>query len=354
MAISIESLRGYILEEVIAYLIKNSGYNLLVNPDQDQRELVMLGNGLAVKGRGGLHQADVLGQLSWQPAFTFPVRLFIEAKFRNDKVGIDAVRNAVGILLDLNQNTSSFDEHESYFQRYHYSYALFSTSGFTIDAVDMAIAHQISLIDFSGIDFLELKNIISKTAAKINRHMGKAKGYYIESKIHKIRQAIRNKLETVTNPPRINNYHPNLNEHLNELKQESLRLGEWFLGMCNSPYVLFMKAENHHAFTRYLHNHKRHKIIITWNNQVDDGKTWEICPANYEDRNIYRLSFKLPQKLAKWIFGTKRDVTTRALDIKQQIFKYITIHRFENGQDQLFQLEFDANATIEHIHRRDV
>jgi hypothetical protein len=32
-----ESLKGYILEEVIAYLIKNTGYNLLVDPIQDPR-----------------------------------------------------------------------------------------------------------------------------------------------------------------------------------------------------------------------------------------------------------------------------------------------------------------------------
>lgn len=103
MPITRDSLRGYILEEVLAYLISGAGYNLLVHPDQDPDNLIRRGNGLGVKGRGSDHQADVLGELLWIPAFTFPLRLFVEAKFRDGKAGIDTVSNAVGVLLDINQ-----------------------------------------------------------------------------------------------------------------------------------------------------------------------------------------------------------------------------------------------------------
>ena len=80
MRISEESLRGYILEEVLAYLIRTTGYELLVDPSQDPRELGRKGSGLVVKGRGAVHQVDVLGELKWIPAFTFPLRLIVEAK----------------------------------------------------------------------------------------------------------------------------------------------------------------------------------------------------------------------------------------------------------------------------------
>jgi hypothetical protein len=103
MNISRETLRGYILEEVLAYLIRNTGYRLLVDPSQDPAELDMRHNGLVVKGRGAVHQVDVLGELSWIPAFTYPLRLFVEAKFRGRSTGIPEVRNLVATLMDVNQ-----------------------------------------------------------------------------------------------------------------------------------------------------------------------------------------------------------------------------------------------------------
>src|SRR4051794_17362076 len=104
MKISKETLQGYLLEEVLAFLIRNTGYRLLVDKTQDPQELENQGHGLVVKGRGSVHQVDVLGQLEWIPAFTFALRLFVEAKFRERKTGIEVVRNAVGTLLDVNQN----------------------------------------------------------------------------------------------------------------------------------------------------------------------------------------------------------------------------------------------------------
>jgi hypothetical protein len=75
-------LKGYLLEEIVASLISNAGYRLLTDPRDDPHDLALMGNGLQVRGRGGFHQADVLGELSWAPAFGNPIRLFIEAKWR--------------------------------------------------------------------------------------------------------------------------------------------------------------------------------------------------------------------------------------------------------------------------------
>jgi hypothetical protein len=40
----------------------------------------------------------VLGQLLWVPAFTFPLRLFVEAKHHVSRTDIGAVCNAIGLL----------------------------------------------------------------------------------------------------------------------------------------------------------------------------------------------------------------------------------------------------------------
>ncbi|EIG61255.1 hypothetical protein Bra1253DRAFT_06080 [Bradyrhizobium sp. WSM1253] len=99
-------LKGYLLEEAVASLIRNAGYRLLTSPEDDPHDLSLMSNGLQVRGRGGFHQADVLGELTWAPAFGNPIRLFIEAKWRGHgqgRVGIPEARHAVGILQDVNQ-----------------------------------------------------------------------------------------------------------------------------------------------------------------------------------------------------------------------------------------------------------
>jgi hypothetical protein len=45
-SISFETLKGYVLEEILARLIRNTGYRLLVDESQDAQELRNLPNGL--------------------------------------------------------------------------------------------------------------------------------------------------------------------------------------------------------------------------------------------------------------------------------------------------------------------
>lgn len=123
--LSQDTLRGYVLEEVLARLIQNTGYRLLVDATQDVEELENRPNGLAVRGRGGSHQVDVLGELLWIPAFTFPLRLIVEAKARKGTTGIGDVRNAVGVVSDVNQNyTRTSGARRVLIQKYSYRYAV--------------------------------------------------------------------------------------------------------------------------------------------------------------------------------------------------------------------------------------
>lgn len=101
--ISIGALRGYVFEEVLAKLLQGSGYDLLVEARQDPDMLVTGPNGLRIHGRGSDHQADVLGELRIKPTFTYPLRLFVEAKYRRRAVGLPEVRNAVGVINDVNE-----------------------------------------------------------------------------------------------------------------------------------------------------------------------------------------------------------------------------------------------------------
>jgi hypothetical protein len=56
------SLRGYLLAEALAWLLRDSAYELLNARDSDP-ELEGHGAELKIRGRGAPHQVDVLGQL---------------------------------------------------------------------------------------------------------------------------------------------------------------------------------------------------------------------------------------------------------------------------------------------------
>lgn len=368
-----ESLKGFILEEIIAYLIQNTGYNLLVDPVQDSRELDRRGNGLVVKGRGAVHQADVLGQLVWIPAFTFPLRLFVEAKCRNAKTGIPDVRNAVGILDDINQNYSPVREGKALIQRFSYRYALFSTSGFTSTASDMALAHQISLVDLSGPDFANLRDLLEDVAdvllsnlklEVVNNGTNLDNDANLQndrkpkmSLIQLFRIYLRGVLNTwpslVMSPLDSNerNYLrsklPDLGLVTDIIQRGVDRYREFFVGMANGPFLLIFKTDNPEAFLSYVERNPSHRVTISWTSRNNLERQWEIRPVNNSE--AYTLSFGLPQSLGDWIFGDDERATHRALNAKERFLSDITIYRFVDGKDQLIRLLYDARATKDYV-----
>jgi hypothetical protein len=168
VAISTRQLRGYLLEEALAWLMRHGGYDLLVDASQDPDELLMRGSELRVRGRGTSHQVDVLGEFAFTPAFSLPVRLFLEAKHYERKCGLDVVRNAHGVLADVNQNYVAHAGGRPR-RRFQYCYALFSASGFSPDAKAFAIAHQISLVDLATPSFRWLLDAVAACADELNQ-----------------------------------------------------------------------------------------------------------------------------------------------------------------------------------------
>ena len=354
MRISKESLRGYILEETLAYLIRTTGYELLVDPKQDARELERRGNGLVVKGRGAVHQVDVLGELKWIPAFTFPLRLIVEAKFRKNKTGIDVVRNAISVVLDVNQNNFPTREQKTFFPKYQYVCAIFSTSGFTKPAMDLAIAHQISLIDLSGSEYADLRNAIEKAASDILGGVNNETEINREQLVSRLRNTLRKELGTFPEYLDVEGNQflklpDSYREYLDRVVSKAKEYKELFVGMANGPFMLLLKSKDPVRFLNFAEQRPSHRVIITWSYSDDRGKIWRIRPANKPEE--YELSFKLPWRLYKWIFDTEKERKERALHAKREYLSNITIYRYENGSDYLFRLQFDPSATQEYIRR---
>ena len=324
--------KGYLLEEITSHLIRTSGYSLIPTAPTNDPDLTNAPNGLNIRGRGAQHQVDVLGEMSWIPSFTFPVRLIVEAKFRSTPTGVDVVRSEIGVLNDVNENYFVVEGGEPR-PRYRYSSVIVSTSGFTKPAVSMAIAHQIQLVDLSSADYERLRNAINTFTDSV------AVGDEVSSEtLSKIRYALRVMLEIPTNHDAAIDYR-DIQEDLETLIQSINSYNELFVGMSQGGFMLLMKADNPSNFINYAREHQTHDVTIHWVS-VDEGKIWSIKPMRGEQ---YTLKFKLPDELHRWIFRITENRLEEALNQKERNFSRISIYYRDpqDGNEYIFKLKFN-------------
>ena len=135
------------MEEIVLRLLENAGYRIL--NENDGEEIRKGRSGLELQGRGEWHQVDALVTHDFTPSFIYPIRLIVEAKAYKGPVNIAVIRNAVGVLKDVNENYFSYSTIPGLkLRRFNYAYAIFSLNGFTRNAQRYAIAHQIFLIQY--------------------------------------------------------------------------------------------------------------------------------------------------------------------------------------------------------------
>lgn len=175
---NISQVRGALLEEAVLYLLEKFGYiTIEANPAIPDSSLRGGHSGLDVRGRGSWHQIDALAAFISSPAFMYPLRLMVEAKCyqKHRTVGIEVVRNAVGVLKDISENYFSVQNRlgtEVQVPRFNYHSAIFSTSGFTNGATEYALAHQIFLIQYENVPVIQplIDAIMSFDDACVTRH----------------------------------------------------------------------------------------------------------------------------------------------------------------------------------------
>lgn len=347
--ISPEPLAGYILEEMLAYLLRNAGYRLLTDQSEDPHELANRHHGLVVRGRGADHQIDVLGELLWVPAFTFPLRLALEAKCRKSKTDIATVRNTVAALLDINQNNmpnrgmSSAASVPS--PKYTYVGAIFSASGFSSHATDFALAHAVSLVDLRTPAFWPLVVAarqcgVALSARYKEQEIKSATGFVRTIRDHMRREfmTVNAMLATAQGTPEA------LVAEVRPALAAARATGELFIGMAAGPYMLVLKADDPNQFLGYARERPAHFVHIGWSSKVDDGQTWYIVPS--DNPTAYRLAFKLPERLVDWIFKSE-DVRRTALKTKEQLLANITIYRRGEEGDYLVRLKYEPREVVE-------
>lgn len=148
----ISQIKGVLLEEAILYLLSDSGYvtvENIANINAVDTYLENAGAGLCVLGRGEKHQIDAIADYLFTPPFTNPMRLLCEAKYHQTaKVGIEVIRNAVGVRKDAEEYFRPSATGASPY-RHHYQYAVFASTEFTENAQNYAYAQDIYLFEMS-------------------------------------------------------------------------------------------------------------------------------------------------------------------------------------------------------------
>ncbi|MCL4305862.1 hypothetical protein KJZ99_08090 [bacterium] len=151
---SMAQIRGMLLEEVLLFLLRQSGYRTVLSAGNDGT-LQNGKSGLEVRGRGEVHQIDAIADFDIQQPFSHPQRLLGEAKFLTDKVGLEIVRNAVGVLKDVGEWWCPRSvQPAASSRRYHYQYAIFTNLGFSKPAETYAFAQDGNLIPLARSTFI--------------------------------------------------------------------------------------------------------------------------------------------------------------------------------------------------------
>ncbi|MCG3038981.1 restriction endonuclease [Streptomyces sp. S1A] len=341
------ALRGYLLEEALAWMLRFSGYRLLVQASQDPFELVMEGGALRVRGRGAVHQVDVLGEFAFTPAFSMPVRLFLEAKYYQGRCGLEVVRNAHGVVHDVNENFMTSPGTRPR-QRYKYSYALFSASGFTADAQKYALAHQISLVDLSGASFAWLLGIIGATASALHRtqkNLPESTPFPVNWLRTKLRRALKTSPSYLLPQPGSTDEKftqaadSAVAEFASVLRQRSD--AGLLLGFPSAPFILPLVADNQSRFLKYADARPDHTVRIK-RRGMGAASEWTVSPASAV--GAYELAFKLPEHIEEWISGIEEKERRRALQIKEQFLSTITLYRVNGAGVRTYQLRYEPSS----------
>jgi hypothetical protein len=345
------NIRGYLLEEALAWLLRNTGYQVFDSPGDDPEALDMDRGSLVVKGRGADHQVDVLGEFSLTPAFSLPIRMFLEAKFHHETCDLDLVRKAHGIIFDVNENFLRQPGSRPR-RRFQYVYSLFSTSGFTEPAQKYALAHQISLIDLSGESFAWLRSTISETAAAL--YTLRSSRSIQRFPVNGLRRAVR----TLLNPTLDGQEPINLTRNaplFNAAATDQLQAfasgmrgreeAELLLGFPAAPFVLVFASDSPGQFVKYADNCPSHTVRLQ-PPRIKGTNEWALTP--WDDPDAYRLGFTLPDQIADWINEKAEFRRKRIGRTKDDLLSVITIYRQQSdGGTRVYQLRYEPSA----LHR---
>lgn len=318
-------VRGMLLEEVLLYLLRISGYRTIMPTDvAADPTLCNHSAGIGVRGRGCEHQIDAIADFMVVQPFSYPQRLLVEAKCLDRRVGVDVVRNALGVLRDVSEHWVATAHRTAPSRRYHYQYALFSLSDYSPTAQRYAFAQDIFLIPLNRSQFF------AGVAEAIRRIEAEQFARYLdtnEESLSQLRQAFRTRLQDIDSEDGVNTWGmPDKYEGglfaLTPLIEATSSLRGALVGMIEGqfPILLVPNPDNQ----QYIRGDDEIRVRIFW-----DQEGWYLNDS-LSNRRLY--SFDLPEELVN-LYAEHGILTGKdAVDLKARWLGEIRAVVNENGR----------------------
>jgi len=346
----IPAIKGAILEELVLHLLKIVGYTPLDSGAEGTRDG---SSGLELEGRGEWHQIDAAATLDHSPAFMYPLRLLVEAKCyaESRRIGIDVVRNAVGVVKDTSENYFNIKsapttppELPLKAQRYNYQSAIFATSGYTRGAARYAIAHQIFLIQYGRVALFQ-------PAVIGLRNLKKAHFLPVELSrkdvAQRARRYVRSVLAEEAEHP-VNPFNEAGTDYLrSQLIEPIVAIKGSYFGMLQGKWPMHLLASKPLP-TRPFATTDTVKCRV----YRQDGAAWSFVPiyVNEQGEDWFRLEFDLPDEIAELVRAADGDRVAIA-NTKIEHFSFISLSGVIGGIRRQVRLELDEEWISDYLQR---
>lgn len=345
---NISQVRGALLEEAVLYLLEKFGYKTIeVVPGHQDRSIRSGHSGLEVRGRGSWHQIDALASFKSSPAFMYPLRLIVEAKCYKEHrtVGIEVVRNAVGVLKDISENYFSVPSGGADIQvpRFNYHSAIFSASGYTRSAINYALAHQIFLIQYENVPVIRpLIDSIKQFDENCITTLGKGS---ISEVRKQYRRIIRGQISEVNILHFIT--YRGLELIKGALTNSLVQIQGSYFGMLQGRWPLHLLTSTALSPKAFISDTIRCRVTGR-----ETGE-WKFIPAELEKNqdSWFELEFNLPEGIANLVAENWGDREAVA-NIKKEHFSYIDLSGQIGDIQRSIRLELDQNWIDDYIKKQ--
>lgn len=345
---SINQIRGALLEEIVLLLLERSGYRRVHVGDEGTRSGRA---GVEVEGRGSHHQIDALVSPIHSHAFIYPIRLMVEAKCLTIPVGLTVVRSVVGTLFDINQNFfagPSAGGRELRVQRFNYHAAMFAANGYSENAEQFALAHQVFLIDYSHV--AAMRPVVDALFALQLEDFGEVARRRGRRNVTEIRTGFRTLLGGSREDVPTRLFARQGIAKVRDLLLPAIRqLRGSYYGMIEGVYPVHLISSQPIPI-QFV---RRQGVIQCEIRVSSDEQTWALEPSEVTEGSLdfFRLEFTIPEFIAEMLNARSEQDSAREepprwlriADVKRNYMRFIDVTTVEEGQLIPFRLALDVN-----------
>lgn len=344
---SIGQIRGALLEEAVLFLLHKVGYNVIYRAADSSEPTGIRDShsGLELRGRGTWHQIDALAECEVSPAFMYPLRLILEAKFyANTKIQLGAIRSFFGVEKDISENyfTKRVRGEDFSERRFNYRAAMLSVYGYTSGAVEFAVAHQIFLIEYKNIP------VITPAIDAIAAFDGNCITALGKESLAEVRAVMRSALQLRYMPIDTPTYLTERGLRLinDGLAQSVRRIGGSYFGMLQGRWPIHFLTETE------ISPEAAETDVIQCRLSGNAEGQWSFYPVNVQEGSArwFRLQFSLPPELASRISARWDDPVAVAAE-KTRNFSFVNLSGIIGGIRRTIRLEMSREWLDQYLAR---